>query len=257
MLAALMMCCSPAYAQKKQRESQKMGGILVGKDSSAHAGRLLDNRLFIPRGSVGLGLQFSYFDLSSTDSEWLLLLQGMNARLSHFSAAPALSYCIADNKVIGARFRFMDTVGSVSEAELSLLGAGDLSFDIKDISGHSNSMMAEAYYASYLGIDDQGRFGLFANIALQYANTRTSFSAGADPLDAYTLARRIKMAVRPGLEVFVMNNISTMFSVGIGGISYTNTRCFQGGEVTGTMNSSRARFMLDITDISMGMTIHF
>lgn len=255
-VAAALMCCQPASAQKRH-ESRKMGDILVPKDSSSHAGRLLDNRLFIPKGSIGLGLQFSYYDLSSTDSELLLLLQNLDAGFSYFGAAPSLSYCIADNRVIGARFRYVNAEINVGEVDLSLLGAGDLNFNVKDMRGNSNSMISEVFYSSYIGIDDMGRFGLFANVGLQYANTRTSFGSGVQAADTYNLSRRLKLAVRPGLEVFVLNNISTMFSVGIGGISYTNNKCYRGGEVTGVLNSSKARFMLDITDIAMGMTIHF
>lgn len=54
-----------------------------------------------------------------------------------------------------------------------------------------------------------------------------------------------------------MNNVSSVFSLGIGGISYTNSKNVRNGEVTGVRNTSNARFMPDITDISMGLAIHF
>ena len=66
----------------------------------------------------------------------------------------------------------------------------------------------------------------------------------------------MKLSLHPGIVVFAMNNISMHVSMGIGGVSYNNTKYVKGGEVVGTRNFSKANFKLDILDISMGLAIH-
>lgn len=243
------------YAQERhKREPVKMGTMIKEKDPGA--GRELDRRLFMPKGAKSAGVQFSYFDLSSTDSELLMLIRGLHAHGTYFSVAPFVSYCIKDNKAVGLKIRYSIAEAGISEADFNLL-SDDLNLSIEDIKGSSDSFMSEVFYRSYVGLDGHGRFGLFNDIALQYSSTKTSFSLSETDMDAYTMANKIKLAVRPGLEVFMLNNVSTQFSIGIGGVSYTNTKYVKAGERIGTNNVSRARFMLDVMDISMGLTLHF
>ena len=108
-----------------------------------------------------------------------------------------------------------------------------------------------------MGLDERGRFGLFTDLELSYARTLTAFSYGAASLDSYTVSDKLRFSLHPGLEVFMMNNVSSFVSIGIGGASYTSTRCIKGGEVTGRRDASNARFMLDVTDIAVGLIIHF
>jgi hypothetical protein len=44
--------------------------------------------------------------------------------------------------------------------------------------------------------------------------------------------------------------------MGIGGVSYNNTKYIKGDEIIGTRNFSKANFKLDILDISIGLSIH-
>lgn len=245
-----------SYAQKNRREPVKMGTMIREKDTTRHAGRNLDQRLFMPKAAKSAGVQFSYFDLTSTDSELLMLVQGLNAFGTYFSVAPYVSYAIKDNKSVGMKIRYSSGQAGVTDADLSLL-SDDLTLSIQDIQGSTHSFTSELFYRSYIGLDRQGRFGLFNDIALQYSTSKKAFALDAEGPDAYTLANKVKIAMRPGLEVFVMNNVSTIFSIGIGGISYTNTKYVKDGVAVGTNNVSRARFMLDLVDISMGMALNF
>lgn len=254
---AMMTAAMDSYAQKKERkEPLKMGTMIREKDTTRHAGRNLDQRLFMPKGAKNFGVQFSYFDLTSTDSELMMIVQGLNAYGTYFSVAPYVSYTLKDNKSIGMKIRYSSGQAGINDADLSLL-SDDLAISVQDVSGSTHSFMSEVFYRSYVGLDRQGRFGLFNDIALQYSNSKTAYSADSGNLDASTLSNKVKIAMRPGLEVFLMNNVSTLFSIGIGGISYTNTKYIKDGQTVGTNNVSHARFMLDLMDISMGMALNF
>lgn len=255
--AVLMSAAMSAYASDRDRkETIRMGVMLKENGTSAHPGRNLDQRLFVPKGAMSAGVQFSYFDLSSSDTEFMMLVRDLNASGVFFSIAPYFTYCLKDNRSLGLRLRWSSAQAGVTEADLSLL-SDDLKVSVEDISGSTGSFMGEVFYRSYFGLDGNGRFGLFIDSALQYSWSNLSFSYNNEDLDAHTISNRIRIAARPGLEVFVMNNVSTLVSVGIGGISYTHSDYIRDGVTVGTRNVSRARFMPDLTDITMGLTIHF
>lgn len=224
------------------------------KDSTSR--KLGDNHLFMPKGAVSVGMQLSYFDLGSGNTSIMLLLKGLDATGTYFGIGPYFAYTFKDNKTIGARVKYANASGVIGNLEFSLPGS-DLELSMEDMNGVSTSLMAEVFYRSYMGLDSRGRFGLFVDIALQYTNSSYYLGSGPEAGAALTRNNKLRLAARPGLEVFVMNNVSSVFSLGIGGISYTNSKNISNGVTTGVRNTSNARFMPDITDISMGLAIHF
>lgn len=52
------------------------------------------------------------------------------------------------------------------------------------------------------------------------------------------------------------NSISTHVAIGIGGATYNHIDYYKKGEVVGTRDFSKVRFMLDILDISFGLSFH-
>ncbi|HBH20648.1 MAG TPA: hypothetical protein DHU72_00330 [Rikenellaceae bacterium] len=245
--------CSSAIGREKT--PLKMGSLMESKDSTDSYGRRLEQRLFISKGEFGVGAQFSYLDLTSSDSQLLMLLQNFNAYAKTFSVSPLVSYAFADNQSVGVQLKYSTSDAVISQADFSLL-SDDLKLDMKDIEAHNNSIQASAFYRSCIGLDRQGRFGLFNDILLSYSRGRTSFAYNGAGLDAYTISNKVGISIHPGLELFVTNNISVQFSIGIGGVSYTGTKCIKASEVTGRRDASNARFYLDMTDIAFGMTLH-
>ncbi|MDD6252738.1 MAG: hypothetical protein ACI3ZO_07355 [Candidatus Cryptobacteroides sp.] len=251
---ALLPLAGTLSAKGRERETRIMGTPMSVQDTSSN-GRRLAQRLFISKGEVGLGVSFSYLDIDSNNSDVLMLLQNCNAYAKTFSVAPMISYAVRDNKAIGVRFKYTTSSGNISDSDLSLLSE-DLTLNVEDIRASGNTYQTAVFYRSCMGLDDKGRFGLFTDVQLAYTHGRTSFSYGDVGLNAYTLSDKLKLSLHPGLEVFVMNNISMNVSIGIGGARYTNIRCMEDGHITGRRNAGNARFYLDVTDIRIGVTIH-
>ena len=252
---SLLLCLAQfPLCARERREPRKMGTSMEA-DSLGDYSRRLEQRLFIEKGEVALGASFSYLDLSSSDSQFFMLLQDFNAYGKTFSVTPIISYAIADNKAVGLQIKYSNSDAVVSGADLSLL-SDDLSLSLSDLPAHNNSIEAAFFYRSCMGLDDKGRFGLFTDLELAYSHGNSLFSYAGNGLDSYTVSDKIKLSIHPGLEVFVMNNVSVHFSIGIGGASYTSTRCVKAGEVVGRRDASNARFYLDITDIALGITFH-
>ncbi|MGM9791951.1 MAG: hypothetical protein ACI3Y4_06065 [Candidatus Cryptobacteroides sp.] len=211
---------------------------------------------FMPKKAVSVGFQGSYFDLSGSNASVMLLLEQLNAQGSILNISPYFSWCYKTDRCIGLKFKYVKANGGIASLGLNLPGS-DMELGLSELNAASNSFVGELFHRSYMGLDDKNRFGLFLDLALQYQQTSSSLGTGVDFRSDYTLTRMAKLAARPGLEVFVMNNVSTTVSIGIGGLYVSGSSIYQGGAVTGQKISSGARFQPDITDISMGIAVHF
>ena len=227
----------------------------AGKDSLSVAERRGPDKLFMPKGDFSAGAQFFYADLSSTDSEYLMLLQHLDADGSMMTIAPYFDYTYKDNRSVGLRAKYSSAQGGVSNADFSML-SDDLAVSLSDIRGDSHTIQAEVYHRAYAALDKKGRFGVFTDMSLGYSYTRTSFSYNEESLDSYSAANRVKFAVHPGLMIFVTNSISTHVAIGIGGATYNHIDYYKNGEIVGTRDFSKVRFMLDVLDISFGLSFH-
>lgn len=213
-------------------------------------------RVFMPKGDLSAGMQFFYLDLGSSDSEIMLLLQHLDAQGSMLSLSPYFDYTYRDNRSIGVRSKYSSVRGGVSNADFSLLNDG-MSMSIENMSATSRTIQSEIFHRSYAPLDKRRRFGVFTDLALSWAHSNTSFSYGTESLPTSSSTTKYRISVHPGLMVFVLNNLSTHVSIGIGGASYTHVDYLRDGAVVGTRHDSKVHFMLDILDISYGLSLHF
>lgn len=211
--------------------------------------------VFMPKGDFSAGVSFFYVDLFSDNSEYMMLLQNLSANATAMSLSPYLDYTYRDNRSVGLRIKYSSANGGVDSADLSML-SDDLSFSIGDIASSARSFQAEIFHRSYAPLDARSRFGVFMDVSLGYQHTSTQFSYDETSLGTSSSADKVKFAVHPGLMVFVTNSISTQVSIGIGGANYNHIDYISGGEVVGTRDFSRVRFMLDVMDISFGLSFH-
>ena len=240
---------------KKTRKHIVLGEELHRDTIGKKHHRGLSQHLIIPKNEIQLGAQLSHVSLSSNNSEYMLLLNGLNANGSITKIAPFVAYAYKDNRSIGVRVQYTTASGSVDEGMLDLL-SDDLNFSFENLHTELTSIQTSVYHRSYLGLDNKGRIGVFADIALSYANNKNIFSYNQATQNLYARSHQLKLSLHPGIVVFPMNNISTHVSMGIGGVSYNKTAIIRDGETIGEREFSKANFKLDILDISIGLTIH-
>ena len=106
LLLITMFLCSVAnsWAGSHEKESVEPFDRGIG----------MSNTVFIPKGTVGAGVNFSYntVDLGNAadDSGYSMLFDligGLDGSMYTFGLAPHLSYFLADNLSLGARFDFI------------------------------------------------------------------------------------------------------------------------------------------------------
>lgn len=239
---------------KKEQPTITLGAEIPQNTDNKKHHRGLKQHLIIPKGEWQLGAQLSHVSLSSDNSEFMLLINGLDANASITKIAPFFAYSYHNNRSIGMRIQYTAASGCINQAEYDLLG--NLDGTIEDISAELSSIQASVYHRSYLGLDNKGRIGVFADIALSYANRKNAFAYNNTTSNSHARSHQVKLSLHPGIVVFAMNNISTHVSMGIGGVSYNYTAMRENGKTVGTRNYSQAKFKLDIMDISVGLSIH-
>lgn len=243
----------PAVAQTGNAEP---GTVVLGKEiqpKDTTKQRRFKNHLIAPKGGWQCGLSVMYTDFSSSNSDYMMLLQGLNAKASLLRLAPEAAYTFMDNRAVGARFQYTNINGIVDAATADLLG--NLSITLENVQAHSKSMSGSVFQRTYIGLDPKGRIGLFWDYILGYTWTKTQFQTGGAS-SSYTLNKKMHVGFAPGIVYFPMNNISIQACICVADLSYNDVSAFDSGAKVGNRKAWKAQAKLNILDLNFGLTIH-
>lgn len=242
----------PVHRGKEDRKPVKLG-LRIKRDTTNYTKRSLRTHLIIPKGEWQIGLTAAYMNLSTDNSEFLLLLNDSYASASLMRFNLHGSYAYMPNQAVGLRFQYTHGGAAVDASTLDLLG--NFSLDLKNIKANTQSWGAAAYNRSYLGLDKRGRVGLFLDVALGYTRSKSDFAFGA-PSQNYTTNDKIGIALSPGLVYFPMNNISVFLSLSLADLSYNYSRAYSGGQLTGAKHKFVAQANLNLLSLNFGLAVH-
>lgn len=248
----ILMATVSAYGESKSRRDSTivLGGEIMPKDTTKQ--RRFTNRLIAPKGEWQCGLSVMYADMNSSNNDYMLVLQGTDANASMITLSPAALYTFKHNHAVGVRFKYTRLGGAIDSATADLLG--NMSLAIPNVKAVSTSMGGSVFERTYIGIDKNGRFGIFWDYILGYTRTRTDFKTSGS--DSFSIKEKINIAFAPGIVYFPMNNISIQANISVADLSYGVTKAYQSGEVVGTHMDWKARASLNLLNLSFGLTIH-
>ena len=253
--ACLVFMASALSFGQNERASKStivLGKEIMPKDTSKIS--RFRNHVIAPKGEWQCGISVMYADFSSSNSEYMMLLQGINADASMLRLAPVAAYTFKDNHAVGVRFNYTKLAGILDSATADLLG--NLSLSVADINATSNSMGGSVFQRTYVGIDRQGRFGIFWDYILGYTRAKTRFAAGGES-SSYTIKQKVNLAFAPGVVYFPMNNLSIQANISIADLSYAATTAYENGNAVGSHKGWKAQAGLNLLNLSFGLTIHF
>ena len=242
----------PSFAQTEDVVTPALGDELIEKDTAS--ARRFKNRLIAPKGEWQCGLSVMYADFSSEDSDYMLLLQGVDASASLFRLAPEAAYTFKENHALGVRLQYTNVNGMVDTATADLLG--NLSMSVEDLNAFSRSLSASVFQRTYVGLDNQGRIGIFWDYVLGVSRTKSQFYSG-ESSSAYSIRKRIHLGFSPGIVYFPMNNVSVQANICLADLSYSTLAAYNDGSVTGVRDAWKAQVSLNVLDICFGLTVHF
>lgn len=250
--AYLLLTAFTCFGQSDQGKDRiLLGEEIMPKDTTRQ--RRLKNHLIAPKGEWQCGLSVMYADFSTENADYMLLLQGLNANASMLRLAPEASYTFAKNHAVGVRFQYTNINGMLDSATADLLG--NLSLDVGGFNAMSRSMSGSIYQRTYVGLDRNGRIGIFWDYVLGLTRSKTRIYSGEES-SAYTLNQKIHLGFAPGIVYFPMNNVSIQVNICLADLAYNNIKAFESNQVVGTRHAWKARASLNILDINLGLTIH-
>lgn len=215
---------------------------------------------FAYKGEVMLGMTASYGTLSSDDTDFMLILDNLNADGTIATIRPFVGYFYSDNHCLGFRFGYNHVSGNIDNARLDFGEINDINGDIPYIDLTSNNYSFGIFHRSYAGLDPKGRFGLFAELELAVVTGKTDFAYDSgDERHRYKSDNvQVKLAFNPGVAVYLYPNVCATLSFGLGGLQYTNVSMKDPvtGVKIGSRKASKMKFKLNIAAINIGMTVH-
>lgn len=218
--------------------------------------RGLHNFLFIPKGQWQVGLTASYGSLSTDDIEVLSVLSDIDFNGKTYSVKPYVGYTFAHNQAVGLKVIYSRAIADLGNLGLSL--GDDLSFNISDVSYHSQTYSAALFYRSYVGLSRAKRFGVFNEVDLAFTAGSSTFSRlyNAEPRVTRTNITEAALNFSPGVCVFIMENVSFNVSFGVFGIKIHNEKQTTNGVEEGSRITSSANFRFNIFNINFGLGVH-
>lgn len=225
-------------------------------------GITMSNSIFIPKGTFGAGLTFSYntIDLgqSQGDSGYSLLslLTGVNGDMYSFGIAPNVTYFLLDNLAVGVRFNYDRSSLNLGNANLSL---GDmLSLNVSDMHYLAHNYKGSLTCRYYMPFGTSKRFAMFAEGRLTggYGQSVTYRMDQGDKFGTYQNTLNCSIDVVPGLSAFVTNNVALEVSIGVLGLNYSRSEQVTNQVATSVMQRSGANFRLNLFSIGMGVSVY-
>ena len=218
--------------------------------------RGLVSLLYIPKGSWTFGLTASYGEFSSKDLEIFDLLSDIDIKAHSFSISPYLSYFIRNNLSIGLRLKYYNARGDVDSFKVDI--DDDMNFNLHDIMYKAESYTAAMFLSQYIGLSRHGRFGLYNEIELAFASGSSNFRRpyGGNLRDTHTNWMEAQLNFSPGVQVFIMKNVSFHVSFGVFGFKLRKENQFENEEKIGERFTSGADFRFNIFNINFGIGIH-
>lgn len=275
LLISLLLLAGPALVARaderpddEERQPQNPVALAAGRPKGEshrflptrrRIDREIDKIKFAYKGEVVMGLTASYGTLSSDDTDYMIILDNINASGTVATVKPFLGYFYRDNNCIGIRFGYRHVGGSLNDVRFDLGESNDISMDIPYLDMSSDNYSFGLFHRSYAGLDPKGRFGLFAEFELSFSTGTSDFAYESDGAirRTYSDNTRVQLMFNPGAAVYIFPNVCATVSFGLGGVQYTSvTQKDEAGNKIGSRKASNMKFKLNIAAINIGMNIH-
>lgn len=230
--------------------------IILPQANYGRYDRGLYNYLFIPRGMWSFGLTASYGEFSTEDVQVLSMIKDLNLSIKAYSLKPSISYSIRNNQTVGIKFNYTRMAADLGSMSFDF--SEDMNFTIGDISYYSQTYSTGLFYRNYVGLGRQKRFGVFNEVDLSFGSGSSRFKRiyNGDFRDTRTNITEFGLNFSPGVDVFIMDNVSFNVSFGVFGLKVRREHQWTNGVEEGSRIASGANFRFNIFNINFGMAVH-
>lgn len=225
--------------------------------------------VFIPAGTVGAGVSFSYNDysfgngLNDTGYQMLFsMIQNFRGNMMSFGIAPHVSYFIRDNLSVGARLDYDRSILGLANLDLALSDA--LSLSVGNFNYMKQSYTGAVTLRNYIPFGQSRRFAMFTELRLTggYGQAE-SYRMGYDEVleegyksGTYQDIYQFEVGLVPGLSAFVTNEVALEVSVGLLGFNYQKVEQVTNQVERSEMERNGVNFRINLLAINFGLSFY-
>ena len=211
---------------------------------------------FMPKGAKVAGISFNYFKIDADDYDFLIL-DGIDAKGYTFSVSPNFAYTIKNDIAIGVKGSFRRSYANIGNMDVSL--GDDMSFAMDHWRTVSNSFRGTVFLRTYMSLFGSKVVGFYNDLELSYTYGRSkTLNHTGDDLDgAFQISHGLRIGARPGLAVFVRNNLAVDVNLDVAGLSFNWKEQTRNQVEKGTYFKSSANVQINILSIGIGITSYF
>lgn len=225
--------------------------------------------VFIPAGTVGAGVSFSYnnysFGNGLNDAGYQMLfsmIQNFRGNMMSFGIAPHVSYFIRDNLSVGARFDYDRSILGLANLDLALSDA--LSLSVGNFNYMKQSYTGAVTLRNYIPFGQSRRFAMFTELRLTggYGQAE-SYRMGYDEVleegyksGTYQDIYQFEVGLVPGLSAFVTNEVALEVSVGLLGFNYQKVEQVTNQVERSEMERNGVNFRINLLAINFGLSFY-
>ena len=218
-----------------------------------------DNK-FVYKGECMLGLTASYGNISTENSDVMLLLNDINIGLRSATIRPFFAYAYRDNMAVGIRLGYQFIDGSLDNLnlDLGLIADGLEGMSISNLGIRNESFSWALFHRNYLGLDRRGIVGVIIESEILVKSGTSRFTSGGEVVNVSRSSNfAAQFNVNPGLGIYIFPQVCVTATVGIGGLRYNNVRQYDAADnIIGRRDHSSLNFKINITDIQIGVVAH-
>ena len=207
------------------------------------------NSCFIPKGTVGAGVSFSY-------SKYNLGNMADDGAVTSFTISPFVSYFVIDNLAIGARFNYERFGFGLNGVNLSI--NEDLGLSLKDFHHLKQSYTGSITLRNYMPLANSKRFAMFTELRATggYAQSETYRKEDEGKYGTYQDIYKFELGAVPGVSAFITNEVALEISVGLLGFDYQKVVQVTNQVEKSQMEKSGANFKINLFSINFGMSFY-
>ena len=185
-----------------------------------------------------------------------LIIEGISGDNYGMKVSPMACYIFKDNMGVGGRFAYsrsrtkMDNVSIVLDSETD--------YSLENFYNISQKYSTMAVFRNYMSIGNTKRFGLFAELQLEYGygESKLTNGKGRDFTGTYRRDYSFDIGLAPGIIMFLSNYSAIELNVGVLGFGYNHSKMTTDRIYISDLKSRNANFHINIFSISFGVAFY-
>ena len=210
---------------------------------------------FIQKGTWSLGGTAKYSQ-HINDNYNFLVISDINSNGYNISANPYLMYAVKDNMAVGLKVSYDRSMLDLASADLN---AAQIEMNAADCYQIQHKYSAFGVFRAYIPFGNSKRVAMFTDLQLggSYKQAKAFNAGGEQVFGTYSNSYSLRLAVDPGLIVFLTERLAVEMNVGVFSVDYRWSDQAHNQVEVGSTDSASAGFMINLLSMGVGISYYF